>query len=243
MGINFKSFRSPFVITGLLAMSLSQGLGAADSIFMPSITEEAPPAPVGGDGIFALGIFTETFTPISSGSFESRTAGQQSMRYQVPVSFGLEATYSFTKSLEAGLSGGYERFETQQFTGRDTLNNKQYDVLQYKGFPVLGLIRMRWQQETWAPEVEVAGGAILGKIKTRSTQLNAAKLDKSGPFYKGHVSVGSGFEWGEDYTLHFHLGYAMTKLGEHTYAGGNYTITQKNFHHGIFFKGLVRYQF
>jgi hypothetical protein len=164
-------------------------------------------------------------------------------RRDVIVVASVSAIYGLTQSLELGIASGYQRFATQQFTGRDTLNNKQYDILQYSGFPVLGIVRMRWQRVNWAPEVEIGAGALIGKIQTRSTQLNIAKLQKDGPFWEGHASVGSGFEWGEDYTVHFHVGYAGVKLGQNSYKTSSYNIEQKNLQHGLFFKGLVRYQF
>jgi hypothetical protein len=210
---------------------------------MPSLTAESEPSPIGGKGIFSLGVYTETFAPIKSSTFSSSTAGSQSMRYQVPVSLGAEVSYGFSERYEAALTAGYERFETQQFTGLDTLNNKRFDILQYSGFPVMGIFRMRWNKTHWAPEMEAGAGALIGKIKTRSTQLNSTELEKKGPFIKGHISAGSGFEWGEAYTLHLHLGYSLTNLGDQVYKTASYSLSQSKFHHGVFFRALLRYQF
>ncbi|MBP7843926.1 MAG: hypothetical protein KA116_03860 [Proteobacteria bacterium] len=239
MGTKFKYL----AILLIASQGSIRSLIAADSMFMPSITAEAPPSPIGGKGVFALGTYSETIVPFSSNAFESKTTGSQAMRYQVPVALGVEATYGLTQSIELGIASGYQRFATQQFTGRDTLNNKQYDILQYSGFPVLGIVRMRWQRVNWAPEIEIGAGALIGKVQTRSTQLNIAKLQKDGPFWEGHASVGSGFEWGEDYTVHFHVGYGGVKLGQASYKTSSYNIEQKNLQHGLFFKGLARYQF
>ncbi|NCN27363.1 hypothetical protein GW915_07285 [bacterium] len=232
--------------SAIMIFSIGLSLQAEEFNFLPSFETEVAPQPIGGKRAFTLGVYSETFIPMGN-TFRTQTQTDQSMRYQVPVSFGLEASYGLSDQFEIALAGGYEHFATQQYTGIDSsasATTKQFDRISYRFFPILAIIRMRWGNKNWAPEVQLAAGASLGSIKASSTVLNSKDETKSGPFLKGHASAGYAFSWAEDYSVHFHVGYGVNQVGAHTYESDtSYIVSQSSLHHGVFIRGWARYHF
>ena len=231
------------ILTLALLAHQSSLLWAQEFNFLPSFEPEASAPPIGGDGIFSLGVYSETSVPIGS-TFKTFTqTDNQSMNFQMPIGFGLEASYGLSNRIELAITGGYERYETKQFTGFDASTIKQYDRIGYRLFPAMAIVRMRWGRNNWAPELQVGAGAAFGTIEARSTIVGSETTSTTGPFFRGFASAGYAFQWAEGYSIHFHVGYTASQFGNQTYQTSFYTISQQSLHHGVYFRGWARYHF
>lgn len=204
--------------------------------------------PIGGKGIFGVGFYTETMYPIGR-PFASDTGnaggGNEDMRFQVPLGFGLEGSYGIGKQMEVALSVGFDYFKTQNFRGSTgTPPRKIYDEAKFRLIPIMGIFRYRWPRKYWAPEVEAGLGAALGSIEVTAYTAPRETVKASGPFYRGHIAAGPGFSWGDGASLHFHLGYGVNMLGSKTYAlSNNYSVSQDSMLSGVFAKAFVKFYF
>lgn len=198
--------------------------------------------PIGGHRVFGIGFYAESTYPLSS-AYSARVSGaQQDMRFQVPVGFGFEGSFGLSSSMEVALSLGYDNFKTQQYI-QGSGNTKQFNIAQYKLYPVMGVFRYRMPRKSWAPEGEVAVGTALGSVEVRDTNLNGSTIKSNGPFMRGHLAGGFGFSWAENASLHFLAGYSFNQLGTKSYVGNNdMRVEQKN-QHGIFSKAYLKFYF
>lgn len=199
--------------------------------------------PIGGKGAIGFGFYAESMYPLSTAFQAQKTGSLTDMRFQVPVGFGLEGSYGFTRSLEVALSAGVDYFESQAFISSPSPGVKRYNIARFRMFPVSLIGRYRWPRKTWAPEVELGLGTAFGDIKVRDTQAGGSTLSKSGPFHRAHAAVGTGFSWAEGASLHFQIGYAMNMLGSKTYTDGSFTVEQKGSMSGIFTKAFLKFYF
>jgi hypothetical protein len=238
MGFNRKSIAT----LGLLLISTSWAQEAPR--FQATANAADSVTPIGGKGVFGVGFYTETIYPMNRAFSSDTAAGNQDMRFQIPLGFGLEASYGITRQMEIALSGGFDYFKTQNFRTLGVGNTKIYDEAKYRLYPIMGLFRYRWPRKNWAPEAELGLGAALGDITVTAYKSPRESQKQSGPFYRGHLAVGTGFSWGEGASLHFQLGYAVNQLGAKTYtfADGN-TTKQSGLMQGIFSKASLKFYF
>lgn len=201
--------------------------------------------PIGGKGVFGVGFYTETIYPMNRPYSSDTSTGNQDMRFQIPLGFGLEASYGISRQMEIALSGGIDFFKTQNFRSFGVAGTKVYDEAKYRLYPIMGYFRYRWPRKTWAPEAELALGAALGDITVTAYKSPRESQKQSGPFYRGHLAVGSAFSWGEGASLHFQVGYAVNKLGEKTYTftSDNNKTNQSEYLQGIFSKAALKFYF
>lgn len=199
--------------------------------------------PIGGKGVIGVGFYTETIYPLSR-PYKSESNGvREEMRFQIPLGFGLEASYGINRNMEVSLTGGFDYFKTQNF--REQVGAlKIYDEAKYRLYPIVGIFRYRWPRKYWAPEAEIGLGAALGDI-TVTVYKNPRETQKSsGPFYRGHLAGGAGFSWGEGASLHFQVGYALNQLGKKTYNNSdNKPVEQDEYLQGVFSKAYLKFYF
>jgi hypothetical protein len=204
--------------------------------------------PVGGKGAIGVGFYTETIYPLNrpySSDTGSLGGGQEDMRFQVPLGFGLEGSYGFTRRIEGALSVGFDYFKTQNFRDFGAGGTKVYDEAKYRLYPVMGIVRYRFPMKWMTPEIEAAVGAAFGSIKITAYKQPRESVEEKGPFYRGHLAVGTGFAWGEGASLHLQVGYAVNQLGKktYTYASDGYTVEQKDYLQGVFTKAFLKFYF
>ncbi len=208
-------------------------------------------SPIGGKGVFGVGFYSETLYLLSSPfSSDKGTAGgtRDTMRFQIPLGFGIEGSYGINRSMEAALSVGLDYFKTQNFRSKTGLT-KTYDEAKYRLIPIMGIFRYRWPKKFWAPEAEVGLGAAMGSIKITATTLNKESFESSGPFYRAHIAAGTGFVWGEGASLHVQVGYGMNQLGAKVYnyaSGGEssgFSVQQEGMMQGVFIKSFLKFYF
>jgi len=200
--------------------------------------------PIGGKGVFGVGFYTETIYPLGSPYTSESEGSRQDMRFQIPLGFGLEASYGISRNIEIGLSAGLDYFKTQNFREFGINGSKIYDEAKYRLIPIMGIVRYRWIRKGWAPEAELGLGAALGDITVTAYKSPRETQKQSGPFYRGHIAGGAGWSWGEGASLHFQMGYAMNKLGEKTFDNvDGKPVQQEEYLKGIFSKAFLKFYF
>lgn len=201
--------------------------------------------PIGGKGVFGVGFYTETIYPLNRPYSSDTVNGREDMRFQIPLGFGIEASYGINRNMEASLTAGFDYFKTQNFRDVGVGGTKIYDEAKYRLYPIMGVFRYRWPKKFWAPEAEIGLGAALGDITITAYKSPRETLKQSGPFYRGHIAGGTGFSWGEGASLHFQVGYAINQLGKKTYTftSDGTTIEQQDYLQGVFSKAFLKFYF
>jgi hypothetical protein len=235
-------------IVGLFLMFLIPAIWAEDEPRFQTTANAADViTPVGGKGVFGLGVYSETIYPLSKPFASDTAGGHEDMRFQVPLGFGIEGSYGITKHMEVALSGGFDYFKTQNFrgVGPGPTPTKIYDEAKYRLFPVVGIFRYRWPMKSFTPEAEVGLGAAFGSIKITAYKNGRESVEQKGPFYRAHLAAGAAFSWGEGASLHLQLGYAVNQLGKKTYiyASDKNTVTQQEYLSGVFTKAYLKFYF
>jgi len=203
--------------------------------------------PIGGKHVIGVGFYTETTYPLArpyASDTGASSGNSQDMRFQIPVGFGLEASYGITRKFEVAISGGLDFFKTSNLRQVTDKGEKIFDEAKYNLYPIMGILRYRLPQKYWAPEAELGLGAALGTINITATKNPRETQTDSGPFYRGHLAVGTGFSWGEGASLHFQVGYAINRLGAKTYMDSTgYHVNQKDYLQGVFSKAFLSFYF
>jgi hypothetical protein len=99
----------------LLALALSLAAQAKNPTFSPAAESVEEAVDVSHKGAFASGFYFNSLY-LMNNPFRNGLSGEQDFRFQVPLGFGVEASYSPTPSWDVGLNGGYEQYSTRVLT-------------------------------------------------------------------------------------------------------------------------------
>ncbi|MEZ4815630.1 MAG: hypothetical protein R3A80_10560 [Bdellovibrionota bacterium] len=61
-------------------------------------------SPIGGKHSIGVGFYTETIYPLSRPYSSDTATGKEDMRFQIPLGFGLEASYGISRHMEVSLT-------------------------------------------------------------------------------------------------------------------------------------------
>ena len=230
----------------LLVLALAPASYAADKKpqFFPSVQAPVERGPVGDSFTFSTGFFFSGIAPGKNPFAEVDSGNASAFRYQVPSSFGVEATFAILRWLEVGASAEYLHFSSS-FVSKTT-NNTRAETVGFKSFPIKLLVRGIFNiADGFAFESEVAGGYSTGKASVSSSDQGTAAttVKNTVKSFAGHAAVGVGFIWDDTYSIHTLVGYGVQTLGNNRYNNAVYDVLQDGNFMGPFGKVLLRYQF